>query len=81
MKVEISDYCVGSLVNFQMNCCGVYGYWDFSMTHSDDWRKPGLVSTKLDAPIICCVKEPLSPSKADTSCARKETFDIHTQVI
>ncbi|XP_076109153.1 23 kDa integral membrane protein-like [Mytilus galloprovincialis] len=63
----------------EMNCCGVYGYWDFSMTHSDDWRKPGLVSTKLDAPIICCVKEPLSPSKADTSCARKETFDIHTQ--
>ncbi|XP_063442992.1 CD63 antigen-like [Mytilus trossulus] len=63
----------------EMNCCGVHGYWDFSNTRTDSWRKPGLVNSKLDAPIVCCVTEPLSPSKADTSCAREETFDIHTQ--
>ncbi|XP_052060364.1 tetraspanin-9-like isoform X1 [Mytilus californianus] len=63
----------------EMNCCGVNGYWDFSITHTDNWRKPGLVSTDLDAPIVCCVTEPPSPSDADTSCAREETLDIHTQ--
>ncbi|XP_063442990.1 tetraspanin-1-like isoform X2 [Mytilus trossulus] len=63
----------------EMNCCGVNGYWDFNSTHTDNWRKPGLVSTHLDAPIVCCVTEPLSPSYTDTSCAREETCDIHTQ--
>ncbi|CAG2235722.1 TSPAN18 [Mytilus edulis] len=63
----------------EMNCCGVNGYLDFNRTHTDNWRKPGLVSTDLDAPIVCCVTEPLSHSDTDTSCAREETFDIHTQ--
>ncbi|XP_071175524.1 tetraspanin-1-like [Mytilus edulis] len=63
----------------EMNCCGVNGYLDFNRTHTDNWRNPGLVSTDLDAPIVCCVTEPLSHSDTDTSCAREETFDIHTQ--
>lgn len=64
-----------------MKCCGVNSYKDFLTTKTEDWRthQPH-VSTKLDAPVVCCVNTPPGTADGDFSCAREATLDINNEV-
>lgn len=63
----------------EMECCGVNGYKDFSLTHTTDWKSPGtVVTSSIDAPLVCCKTEPSGTDNTAFNCARESTLDIHT---
>ena len=63
----------------EMKCCGVNGYTDFA-TYATNWdRKPGNVSTNIDAPLVCCKTAPTGSNDTDIKCARTGTLDINEE--
>ena len=67
---------------FQYECCGIDTSIDFKDKSASWDRTPGIITTHIDAPLICC-KTPITGSTdGDVDCARDGvTKDIYPEVV